>query len=103
MSSMQSLRFSVQLGCVILLMVAWAIRNNVRSVAQSNSAPTYVADQVVVKINPVSGATIEQINAAYGTKTLRPLVRIAGVYQIWPGQWLRIRACFMRTPTGAVR
>ncbi len=40
----------------------------------------FVPRQVVVKIDPASGATIEQINASYGTTTIRALLGSAGIY-----------------------
>jgi thermitase len=40
----------------------------------------YVAGQVVVKLNPTVGATIDKINADYGTSTLEKLPGTTGVY-----------------------
>ncbi|MEZ4861129.1 MAG: S8 family serine peptidase [Caldilineaceae bacterium] len=34
----------------------------------------------MVKLNPLLGATIEEINADYGTTTLKPLLNSAGIY-----------------------
>lgn len=36
--------------------------------------------QLVVKLNPLTSATIEQINATYSTKTIKPLVNSVGIY-----------------------
>jgi subtilisin family serine protease len=51
-------------------------------------AGTFIPSQVVVKLNPVSGATIDQINATFGTTTLKPLSALTGVYllQTPPGK-----------------
>ena len=52
--------------------------------AQRAHADTLATDfgngQIVVKLNPASGATIDQINATYGTTTLRPLSALTGIY-----------------------
>lgn len=47
----------------------------------------FVLDQVVVKLNLDNGATIADINAAYGTTTLDMLLGSAGIYllQVGPG------------------
>lgn len=40
----------------------------------------FVPDQLVVKLNPASGVTINTINGAYGTTTLQPLLNSGGIY-----------------------
>lgn len=45
--------------------------------AQESTAP-YESSQVVVKLNP--GATIAEVNGAYGTSTIRALLNSAGIY-----------------------
>lgn len=42
----------------------------------------FEAGQVVVKLEPTSGATIEEINADYGSRTLEKLLGSAGIYLI---------------------
>lgn len=41
---------------------------------------TFVANQIVVKLNPVTGATIEAVNATYGTSVIKPLPNTPGIY-----------------------
>ncbi|MEZ4732240.1 MAG: S8 family serine peptidase [Caldilineaceae bacterium] len=36
--------------------------------------------QVVIKLAPVAGATVAEINATYGTTTIKPLLNRAGIY-----------------------
>jgi thermitase len=45
-----------------------------------DDACLFVAGQVVIKLNPESGATINDINTTYGTTTLRMLLGSAGIY-----------------------
>ncbi len=54
--------------------------------ADDDDAP-FVVDQVVVKVDVASGATIEAINADYGTTILDVFVGSAGIYllQVAPG------------------
>ena len=42
----------------------------------------FKADEIIVKINPLSGATIAQINATYGTSTLESLATDANTYRL---------------------
>ncbi len=42
----------------------------------------YKTNEIIVKLNPASGATIGQINATYGTTTLGPLGSFVGVYRL---------------------
>lgn len=42
------------------------------------------ATEVVVKLDPVSGATIEQVNATYGTTTIKALLGSRGIYLLAP-------------------
>lgn len=42
----------------------------------------YKTNEVVVKLNPASGATIGAINATYGTTTIGPLGSFVGVYRL---------------------
>jgi thermitase len=48
--------------------------------AQADCAEAFVPDQVIVKLNPIPGATIEQINADYGTTTLETFPGSANVF-----------------------
>lgn len=41
---------------------------------------SFVPTQLVVKLNPTSGATIDTINTAYGTSTIQTLLNSGGVY-----------------------
>lgn len=40
----------------------------------------YVSRQIVVKLNPAAGVSIDMINATYGTTLLEPLLGSAGIY-----------------------
>ncbi|MFQ5612131.1 MAG: S8 family serine peptidase [Anaerolineae bacterium] len=66
------------LSAAILAML-WGI-NSVVAVHAASGGAGYIVDQVVVKLNPISGATIEDINATYGTTTIRPLLGSAGIF-----------------------
>jgi thermitase len=49
--------------------------------AQADCGPgNFVPDQVIVKLNPTLGATVEQINATYGTTTLESFPGSTDVY-----------------------
>ncbi len=60
-------------------------------IAQSGS---YRADEVIIKINPLASATVDDINATYRTTTLQPLAAKNGVYllQAPPGKDAQIVA-----------
>lgn len=47
-----------------------------------DDGPRFVANQIVVKLNPVLGATIDQIHLNYGTTTLSTMLESAGIYLI---------------------
>jgi subtilisin family serine protease len=40
----------------------------------------HVTGEIVIKIDPLSGATIDDINATYGTTTIKPLASKDGIY-----------------------
>lgn len=42
----------------------------------------YKANEVIIKLDPASGATVSAINATYGTTTLGPIGSLAGVYRL---------------------
>jgi thermitase len=60
---------------------------------------SYKANEVIIKLNPASGATIDAINATYGTTTLGPLGSLVGVYRLQapPGQDAAALAATMAT------
>lgn len=47
-----------------------------------DDGPEFEDNEVVVKLNPATGATIEQIHADYGTITLSMVLESAGIYLI---------------------
>ncbi|MFN8454149.1 MAG: S8 family serine peptidase [Anaerolineae bacterium] len=63
---------------VVLSMAVWG------GVAQPSYAKDdkarYKPDQLVVKLDPAANVTIDDINATYGTTTLKALSRLAGIY-----------------------
>jgi thermitase len=67
-------------GALVLalcLLMLWGAASR----AQADCGPRlFVPDQVIVKLNPTQGATIEQINADYGTTTLETFPGSTDVY-----------------------
>jgi subtilisin family serine protease len=49
-----------------------------------DDGPDFVANEIVVKLNPATGATIDQIHVQYGTVTLSTMLESAGIYLISP-------------------
>lgn len=49
-----------------------------------DDGPDFVANEIVVKLNPATGVTIDQIHSAYGTATLSTMLESAGIYLISP-------------------
>lgn len=66
-------------GLVSLLVALLLAQGGTMARAQT-AVDLFVAGQLVVKLDPLRGATIEQINAAYGTTSIRPLVGTTGTY-----------------------
>lgn len=44
----------------------------------------FMADEVVVKLNPLTGGSIQEIHTRYGTSTLSTMLESAGIYLIRP-------------------
>jgi subtilisin family serine protease len=64
------------LACLILLL--WAAWGGRPTPAYGDGSAHYEINQIVVKLN--SGATIADVNAGYGTTTLRTLINSAAIY-----------------------
>lgn len=66
-------------------------------VAADSGSTSYEPSQVVVRINPASGATIANINATFGTTTLESLPSVAGTFrlQVPAGQDAKVFAASM--------
>jgi subtilisin family serine protease len=47
---------------------------------QANGSVAYVPNQIVVRLNPTSGATIDDIHRRYGTTTQKILIPALGIY-----------------------
>ncbi|MBI4673230.1 MAG: S8 family serine peptidase [Chloroflexi bacterium] len=62
-----------------MLVASWSSSDSNR-VVHAGVIDSYRSDQVVVKLDPVAGATIAEINATYSTTTLKPLACLNGVY-----------------------
>lgn len=74
---LSKVRFGYVLRLVLALVAVFVVRQ--AALAQSGALDP-ATTQVVVKLNPLAGATIAAINATYGTTTLRPLLNSAGIY-----------------------
>ncbi|MEZ4677632.1 MAG: S8 family serine peptidase [Caldilineaceae bacterium] len=61
---------------VTLALLAWP---TTPSYAKNKDAAT-IPGQIVVKLDPLSGATIDAINQSYGTTTLRDILASRGIY-----------------------
>ena len=84
MSSQSSWRSLTAVGLLILatalalaIIAAW---NNPVRAEVGDGDGEYVAEQVVVKLNPSADTTIDSINASYGTRTIEKLLGSAGIY-----------------------
>ena len=72
-------RFSIVLRMLIVpLMLLASIGSGTR--ISRAAEPAFVDGQVIVKIDPLSGATIDAINATYGTTTIKPIVGVVDAY-----------------------
>ena len=69
---MMKLKRVFWIGWLFLMMMGWG-KMPAQSAIANNQAGAFIPDQVVVKIDPLSGATIADINATYSTTTLVPL------------------------------
>ena len=75
------LLFSVKSRSIIRIVIALVVLFVVqRAALAQNGTVDPATTQVVVKLNPLAGATIAAINATYGTTTLKPLVSSVGIY-----------------------
>jgi thermitase len=50
--------------------------------ADDDDRPGFVAGEIAVKLNPAYGATIAQINATWGTRTLSTVLASAGIFLV---------------------
>ena len=64
----------------LVLALCLLMLSGAASRAQADCAEDFVPDQVIVKLDPTLGATIEQINATYGTTTLETFPGSTNVY-----------------------
>jgi thermitase len=81
--SMKTHNWLQRLGvCVVLtgLILTLSLSGGAIGVRAGGSSSPYRTTQVVVKLNPASGATIDDIDATYGTTIIKPLSQIAGIY-----------------------
>jgi thermitase len=72
----------------LVLALCLLMLSGAASRAQADCAEDFVPYQVIVKLKPIPGATIEQINATYGTTTLETFPGSTDVY-------------LLRLPTGS--
>lgn len=75
----------------LLPMTLWLWSESVgwpNSVHAQEGEATAKTGEIVVKLNPAANVTIDDINATYGTVTLKMLLRLTGIYllQTPPGQ-----------------
>ncbi len=47
---------------------------------QDDCIPIFVAGEIVIKLNPLNGATVEVVNETYGTTTIQSLLESSGIY-----------------------
>lgn len=74
---LSSTKFNYIVGMVIVFCAVFMVRQ--AALAQTGT-PDPAATQVVVKLDPLAGATIAAINETYGTTTVKPLLNSAGIY-----------------------
>lgn len=79
--------FQAGLLALVLLLLLSAAVNGHSALTPVHEGDDFESDQVVVKLNLSSGATITDINATYGTTTREALLPSAGIYllQLPPG------------------
>lgn len=71
----------VRFGYLFGWLIAFAILLGGQHAAWAQTTPLEPATtQVVVKLNPLAGSTIAEINRTYGTTTSKPLLNSAGIY-----------------------
>ncbi|MBA2336251.1 MAG: S8 family serine peptidase [Acidimicrobiia bacterium] len=64
----------------LLVAVVWAVLLPVVPAGAHHPEPAYVPDQVVVKLAPGSGASIDQINTTWATSTVETVFASRGIY-----------------------
>src|SRR5215208_634674 len=65
----------------LILALCLLMLSGAASRAQADCGPgVFVPNQVIVKLNPISGLTVEQINATYGSTTLETFPGSTDVY-----------------------
>jgi subtilisin family serine protease len=67
-------------GALALALLLLALLSSAGPAHAHQEGEDFETGEVVVKLNPIVGATIEAINADYGTTTLEPLLGSAGIY-----------------------
>ncbi|MGH8875687.1 MAG: S8 family serine peptidase, partial [Acidimicrobiia bacterium] len=68
-------------GTIAAILMALMLAGPVRPAqAHHGSFPEYEPDQVVVKLDQVAAATIDDVNATWGTSTIDTLLASAGIY-----------------------
>lgn len=72
-------RFSIVLRILIILLMLFAGISFGMGVSRA-AEPAFVDGQVIIKIDPLSGATIDAINATYGTTTIKPIEGVVAAY-----------------------
>lgn len=79
----RSLRRIIPAGILIVALLSLSLRpTNVKRV--DAASPDYRTDQVVVRINPLSGATIADINSTHGTSMVASLEDGSRIYLLKP-------------------
>ena len=68
------------MGALVLALCVAALFGVVGSKQAHASGEGYMPGQVIVKLNPVIGATIEEINSDYGSTTLDDTLGTMGIY-----------------------
>jgi thermitase len=73
-------QFEKRMRLALLLLILMAITSSIAWADDDDD--DYDGNEYVVKLEAATGATIEEINANYGTVTLKALIRSSGIYLV---------------------
>ncbi len=73
---------ALTMALVVLFTMAITVAAPASRSARAAGGGDYRTDEVVVRLNPASGAAISDINSTYGTSTLAALSAISGAYRL---------------------
>ncbi len=67
-------------GTILVALTLGLIHASPAGYAVARIDGPHMAGEIVIKINPLAGATVDDINATYGTTTIKPLASKDGIY-----------------------